>query len=117
VIVACIDDPQRFENVRQISAYAGLIPQQHQSGQTNRLGKITKRGSRLLRTALVEAAWAMLRYNDWAAATYARICGGQKTRKKTAITALARKLLVRCWAMLKHNQPWNPDLAEPTTVA
>lgn len=115
VIVACLDDPQRFENVRQISAYAGLIPQQHQSGQTNRLGKITKRGSRLLRTALVEAAWAMLRYNEWAATTYARICGGQKTRKKTAITALARKLLVRCWAMLRHNQPWNPDLAQPIT--
>ncbi|NJL41154.1 MAG: IS110 family transposase [Leptolyngbyaceae cyanobacterium SM1_4_3] len=114
VIVVCLDDPKRFENARQVSAYAGLIPQQHQSGQTNRLGKITKRGSRLLRTALVEAAWAMLRYNEWAAATYARICGGQKTRKKTAITALARKLLVRCWAMLRHNQPWNPELAQPT---
>ncbi len=116
VIVACLDDPKRFENGRQVSAYAGLIPQQHQSGQTNRLGKITKRGSRLLRTALVEAAWAMLRYNEWAAATYTRICGGQKTRKKTAITALARKLLVRCWAMLRHNQPWNTDLAQPTTA-
>jgi transposase len=81
--------------VRQVAAYAGLIPQQHQSGQTHRLGKITKRGSRLLRTALVEVAWAMLRYNEWAAATYARICGGQKTRKKTAIVAVARKLLSR----------------------
>lgn len=115
VIVTCLDEPKRFENARQVSAYAGLIPQQHQSGQTNRFGKITKRGSRLLRTALVEAGWAMLRYNEWAAATYARICGGQKTRKKTAITALARKLLVRCWAMLLHNQPWNPDLAQPIT--
>ncbi len=58
VIVSCLDEPKRFENVRQVAAYAGLIPQQHQSGQTNRLGKITKRGSRLLRTALVEAAWS-----------------------------------------------------------
>ncbi|EKV00203.1 transposase [Leptolyngbya sp. PCC 7375] len=115
VIVTCLDDPKRFENSRQVSAYAGLIPQQHQSGQTNRLGKITKRGSRLLRTALVEVAWIMLRYNDWAAATYARISGGQKTRKKTAIVAVARKLLVRCWAMLLHNQPWNPELSQATT--
>lgn len=117
VIVTCLDEPKRFENVRQVAAYAGLIPQQHQSGQTNRLGKITKRGSRLLRTALVEVAWAMLRYNEWAAATYARICGGQKTRKKTAIVAVARKLLVRCWAMLLHNEPWNPDLAQSMTQA
>jgi transposase len=117
VIVTCLDAPQRFGSARQVSAYAGLIPQQHQSGQTNRLGKITKRGPRLLRTALVEASWAMLRYNEWAAATYARICGGQKARKKTAIVAVARKLLVRCWAMLLHNQPWDPDLAQPITQA
>ena len=45
VIVTCLDEPKRFENSRQVSAYAGLIPQQHQSGQTNRLGKITKRGT------------------------------------------------------------------------
>lgn len=117
VIVTCLDEPKRFENVRQVAAYAGLIPQQHQSGQTNRLGKITKRGSRLLRTALVEVAWAMLRYNEWAAATYARICGGQKTRKKTAIVAVARKLLVRCWAMLLHNEPWKSDPAQLVTEA
>jgi hypothetical protein len=40
----------------------------------------------------------------------------QKTRKKIANTALALKLLVRCWAMLRHNQPWNPNLAEPATA-
>jgi transposase len=58
----------------------------------------------LLRTALVEVAWAMLRYNTWASETYKRICGGQKTRKKTAIVALARKLLVRCWTMLRDRK-------------
>lgn len=33
--------------------------------------------------------------------------GGQKIRKKTAIMAVARKLLVCCWTMLKHQQPWH----------
>lgn len=106
VIVAILDDPHRFQNARQVSAYAGLVPDQRQSGQSNRMGNITRRGSRLLRSALVEVAWIMLRYNAWAAAVYGRICGGQKTRKKTAIVAVARKLLVRCWAMLRHKQPW-----------
>jgi len=96
VIVAALDDPHRFQNARQVSAYAGLVPDQRQSGQTNRLGSITRRGSGLLRSALVEAAWAMLRYNPRAVQVYQRICSGQKTRKKTAIIALARKLLVRC---------------------
>jgi len=115
VIVTIIDDPHRFENGRQVSAYAGLIPEQRQSGQTNRLGAITKRGSRLLRGALVEIAWMLLRFNPWALEVYNRIYAGQKTRKKTAIVAVARKLLVCCWAMLKHNQPWNPP--QPQSVA
>lgn len=116
VIVAILDDPHRFQNARQVSAYVGLVPDQRQSGQTNRLGKITRRGSELLRSALVEAAWAMLRYNPWAVKIYQRICGGQKTRKKTAIIALARKLLVRCWAMLRRKQPWQDDTVFPSTA-
>ncbi|MBM0745608.1 IS110 family transposase (plasmid) [Phormidium sp. CLA17] len=109
VIVAALDDPNRFQNARQVSAYAGLVPDQRQSGQTNRLGRITRRGSRILRSALVEVAWAMLRYNPWAVSIYQRICGGQTTRKKIAIIAVARKLLVRCWAMLRQKQPWQDD--------
>jgi transposase len=110
VVVAFIDDPKRFHNARQVSAYAGLVPRQHQSGETNRMGKITRRGPRVLRSALVEAAWAMLRYNPWAAELYKRICGGQKTRKKQAIIAVARKLLVRCWALLRKQEKWNADM-------
>jgi transposase len=115
VIVTCLDAPNRFKDVRQVSSYTGLVPKQHQSGQTNRIGAITRRGSRLLRTALVEVAWAMLRYNTWGLETYKRICGGQKTRKKTAIVALARKLLVRCWAMLRDRKSWRVDLVQPAT--
>lgn len=110
VIATALDDPHRFQNARQVSAYAGLVPNQWQTGQTNRLGKISKRGSRLLRTTLVQAAWLSLQYNPWAVEIFNRISGGQKTRRKTAIVAVARKLLVRCWAMLRHNQAWNPDL-------
>jgi transposase len=109
VLVAALDDPNRFQNARQVSAYAGLVPDQRQSGQTHRLGKSTRRGSELWRTALVEAAWAMLRYNPWAVTIYQRICGGQKTRKKTAIIALACQLLVRCWAMLRRKEAWQDD--------
>jgi transposase len=116
VIVAALDDPHRFNNARQVSAYAGLVPDQRQSGQTNRLGRITRRGSRLLRSALVEAAWAMLRYSPWAVQVYQRICGGQKTRKKTAIMALTRKLLMRCWAMLRRKEPWQDDTAFSSTA-
>ena len=75
----------------------------------DRQGRIHKRGPRQLRSALVEAAWLMLRYNPWAKSVYERLTSGQKTRKKKAIVAVARKLLVRCWVMLLRKEPWNKE--------
>jgi transposase len=115
VVVAYLDDARRFKNARQVSSYAGLVPRRYQSGQMDRQGRIHKRGPRLLRSALVEAAWIMLRLNPWARALYEHFSAGQKTRKKKAIVAIARKLLVRCWVMLLRKEPWRAvtQLAEP----
>ncbi|HWE36426.1 MAG TPA: IS110 family transposase [Isosphaeraceae bacterium] len=110
-VVAYLDDAKRFRTARGVSAYAGLVPRQFQSGETDRRGRITRRGPGLLRKAPVEAAWLMLRYNAWAARTLARIGKGQETRRKQALVAVARKLLVRCWAMLKHGTAWDERLA------
>jgi len=106
VVVAYLDNPQRFENGRQVSAYAGLVPKQFQSGETDRQGHISRRGPSLLRKMLVEAGWVLLRYNSWAQRLMQRLSRGQKTRRKQAIVALARKLLVRCWAMLRDSTAW-----------
>ncbi len=110
-IVTTLGDVDRFDNARQVSSYIGLVPRQYQSGETDRNGRITKRGSRLLRTLLLECAWVSVRYNDWSRATYDRIHGGQKTRKKKAAIALARKIAVVAWAMLKNKTDWDPEKA------
>jgi transposase len=116
VIVAYLDNPQRFENGRQVSAYAGLVPKQFQSGETDRRGRISRRGPSLLRKVLVEAGWILLRYNSWAQRLMLRLSRGQRTRRKQAIVALARKLLVRCWAKLRDSTAWRePPPATATT--
>ena len=109
VVAAHLGDPHRFASAKQVGAYAGLVPKQYQSGVTDRKGRITRRGPAILRKLLVECAWCMLRYNPWARAQYARLTAGGTTRKKPAIVALARKLLVRCWAMLRDGKPWRAD--------
>ena len=91
-IVAYIDDPHRFKSARQVGSYAGMVPRQYQSGMTDRRGRITKRGPRLLRTLLLECAWCSLRYNQWSQETYKRIHAGKRPRKKKAAIALARKV-------------------------
>jgi transposase len=111
-IVALVDRPERFHDARQVSAYIGMVPKELDSGETRRRGPITKQGSRLVRSLLVEVAWAGLRYNAWARATYQRISGGKKARRKLAIVAVGRRLLVRCWAMLRDGSRWQaPTLA------
>ena len=52
-----------------------------------------------------------VQYNDWSRTTYERIHGGQKTRKKKAAIALARKIAVVAWAMLKNKTDWDPEKA------
>ena len=109
-VVVHLDDPHRFKCVAQVSSYAGLVPKQMQSGMMDRNGHITRRGPSLLRGMLVEVAWMVYRHNCWAKAFVDRVSRGIKARRKIAIVALARKLLVRLWAMLRDNKPWrDPD--------
>jgi transposase len=104
-VVAIIDDPRRFKSAKHISSYAGLVPEKHDSGQTKRNGRITGHGSGMLRALLVQVSWLGLK-NKWIRDIYDRIRRGSKTRSKIAIVAVARHILVRCWAMLRDNSTW-----------
>ena len=110
LVVAMIDDPHRFKNVRQVSAYAGLVPRRYQSGEMDRSGRISKAGCGKLRKLLVEVAWGMLRHNRHGQVVFNRISKGQKTRRKQAAVALARRILGWCWAMLRDGTEWREPL-------
>jgi transposase len=56
--VAEVGDLTRFDNPRQLTAYLGLNPSEYSTGQTRRLGGITKTGNGHARRVLVEGAWA-----------------------------------------------------------
>jgi len=56
-----IGTPKRFGCGKQIGSYVGLIPAEDSSAGHQRLGRITKQGSTLLRFLLVEAAQAAVR--------------------------------------------------------
>lgn len=106
-IVALLDQPDRFRRAAEVSSYIGMVPKRYESGEMERSGHITRQGSRLVRSLLVEVAWAGLRHNAWVRETYKRLSNnGKKARKKIAIVAVGRKLLVRCWAMLRDNKAW-----------
>jgi len=88
---------RRFDNRRQIAAYAGLAPSPWQSGGTEREQGISKSGNRRLRHAMVELAWFWLRHQpDSALSAWfrERVGPGRGRVRRIAIVALARKLLV-----------------------
>src|SRR5262249_27098041 len=58
--VAAIDDPARFTSSKQVGPHFGLTPKRYQSGETDYSGRISKIGDVSVRTALYEAANAIL---------------------------------------------------------
>lgn len=112
-VVSIPDDPGRFKSGRQVGAYAGLAPRRYQSGNSDRQGRISRMGNPMLRSLLVEVAWVGLRYNPWMRQVYESARRGSVARKKTAIVAVARRLLVVCWAMLRDGATWRDPAARP----
>lgn len=99
-IVAEMGDPARFEEGRDVGAYFGLVPSVEQSGPRTVLGGITKNGSPHMRRILVQVAWVVsmqgaAHLRRWFNAVRRRRGGGK------AAVALARKILVIAWAMLR----------------
>jgi transposase len=91
---------RRFENRRQVAAFAGLAPTPWQSGQIDREQGVSKAGSPRLRQALIQLSWLWIRHQPQSALTLwfeerVRLNGGRL--RKPAIVALARKLLVAFW--------------------
>lgn len=117
LLVAVIDDPNRFKSRKQVGAYVGLVPRQIASGTMDRHSGITKAGHRLLRSMLVEVGWLMLRFNPHLRRFYEQVCRGSKSRRKIAIVATARHLLVICWAMLRDGTAWSPPELPSTLQA
>lgn len=99
--VSAIDDPARFRSSRCVGAHFGLTQKKYQSGETDVTGRISKCGDRGVRTALYEAANAILTRStkcsdlkSWAMAI------AKRAGLKKAKVALARKLAVILHRML-----------------
>lgn len=101
ILLSVIGDVRDFSDEGKLASYFGIVPRIHNSNETERSGQITKRGSKLGRTALVQCALIAKRYSPYLANYYERIRGRRGTGR--AIIALARKLLGIIYHTLKKN--------------
>lgn len=101
--------PDRFENARQVAAYAGLNPRRHDSGNLRRPARLSKVGHAFLRKALYMPAMVALYKTAWGKLFAARLAGKGKP-PMVIIGAMMRKLLQVAFGVLRSGQPFNPAL-------
>jgi transposase len=96
-----VDDPTRFRSSRAVGVFFGLTPRRYQSGDTDRIGAISKAGDAAGRVALFEAAHVLMtRVARWSTLKAWAVRLAQRRGAKRAKVALARKLagvLHRMW--------------------
>jgi transposase len=112
-IVAAIGTGEAFERGRDFGAWLGLVPRQHSTGGRSILGRISKRGSKYLRTLLIQAAKVLLmRPHNWPRFSFGawlKTASERLHRNKLAV-ALANKLARIAWSVLRNDKPFDAHL-------
>ena len=109
---AAVQDPLGFRTGRNFAAWIGLAPRAHSSGGKERIGSISKRGNRQLRTLLVVGATSILKLGkrgfklpEWIRALMLR------RPFKVVAVALANKIARTIWALLVKGGTYQTPLA------
>ncbi|WNJ20059.1 IS110 family transposase [Pontibacter sp. G13] len=114
LLVHATDGFTRFENVKQLVAYAGLSPTISQSGTSlNRRGKICKKGNGALRRNLYMGAFSAIKYNKPCNQLFERLMEQGKHYQKARV-AVACKLLRQAFGVVTRGEKFNPDFHPKT---
>jgi transposase len=95
-------DMSRFPSAAHAASWAGLAPSQHESAGKRKSARI-RDGNRYLRAALTQASWAAVKQADTFLAAFYRRLAARRGKKK-AIVAVAHKILVIVYTLLKSGQ-------------
>ena len=100
-----LGDPARFADGKVLASYVGIIPREYSSGGRQRLGGLSKQGSPLLRFLWGEAGAHAVRRDPELQRFYRRKLVQKGLGK--ARMAVARKLGIRLWIMLRDQIDYN----------
>jgi transposase len=108
VVLSETADVRRFRSAKKIVAFAGLDPGFRESAGKSKELHITKEGSRLLRWALIETAWRLVRKSARWRRLFMMLMVTTGHKKK-AIVGVARRVLCVMYAMLRDGKAYRPE--------
>ena len=100
-------DISRFKTGQAFIGFLGLYPTLMQSGNTTKYGKLAKRGAKLAKLAIYQAAIACVRHNDELKKIYLDKKSSGRAPKE-CVVIIARKLAMIIYSIYKNNTPYNP---------
>ncbi len=104
-------DMGRFRSAAHLASWARMCPGNNESAGKKFSGK-TGQGNRWLRSVLVQTAWAAIKVKDsHLAGVYGRLAG--RRGAKRAIFAVAHRILVATYYMLREHVPYQEPGAAP----
>jgi transposase len=109
-LVAELCPIDRFPNVEKLCSYAGLVPTNHQSGESSYQGHLKTDSNHLVKWLMVEAAWSHRHWADKRSdVTKVARRVSRRSGKQKGNVAGAHKLMKIVYAVLKRGTPYTPD--------
>lgn len=107
-LMAAIGDWRLLRNSKEIGCFLGLTPIENSTGETVSRGRISRMGDPAVRSKLIEGAWMSIKKDPELWACYQRIRQHhpQGIGARKAIVAVARKLTMRVYSVLKNQKPY-----------
>jgi transposase len=118
-VVAAIGAGEAFERGRDFGAWLGLVPRQYSTGGRSILGRISKRGSKYLRTLFIQAAKVILmRPHNWQRFSFGTwlLNAAPRLHRNKLATALANKLARIAWSVLRNENTFDAPRYEAMTT-
>jgi len=104
ILLTELGDIHRFDNLDKLCSFIGLVPMTNSTGEHEKIGNITVRRNKLLRTSIIESSWIAIRNDPALMLAYQKLI--KRMEPQRAIIRISKKLVSRISYVLKNKKEY-----------